>query len=171
LCLNIGILILKFSNSRSTDEPKPSFFRFPARNREQREAWLSVVGRKNADMTDWVPRAGDRICSHHFESGAYSTRRDRVNYIPTLNVGPGPIPTFNFPVPSMTPDLDIGKGKFFSDNIPLCVRLPILVNILLYLNILQYIAEPTLLESYCCCCFLFCKINARPRSPWGPSQP
>ena len=80
--------------TRSTDESKPSFFRFPARNKEQREAWLSIVGRKNAD---WVPRNSDRICSHHFENGKYSTRRDRVNYIPTLNVGLSNWkPTFNF---------------------------------------------------------------------------
>ena len=95
--------------TRSTDESKPSFFRFPARNREQRESWLSIVGRG----TDWVPGSSDRICSDHFESGGYSTRRDRANYIPTLNVGPGPIPTFNFPIPNhLTPDLDFSKGPF-----------------------------------------------------------
>jgi hypothetical protein len=83
--------------ARSNDESKPSFFRFPARNREQREAWLSIVGHKNAGMSDWVPRNSDRICSHHFENGKYSTRRDRVNYIPTLNVGLSNWkPTFNF---------------------------------------------------------------------------
>ena len=83
--------------TRSTDESKPSLFVFPARNREQREAWISIVGRKNAAMSDWVPRNSDRICSHHFENGKYSTRRDRVNYIPTLNVGLSNWkPTFNF---------------------------------------------------------------------------
>ena len=82
--------------TRSTDESKPSFFRFPARNREQREAWLSIVGNKNSQK-NWVPRNSDRICSHHFENGKYSTRRDRVNYIPTLNVGLSNWkPTFNF---------------------------------------------------------------------------
>ena len=97
------------SNPRSTDEPKPRFFSYPARNREQREAWLSIVRRKNG--SDWVPRTSDRICSNHFISGSYSTRRDQANYIPTLNVGPGPIPTFNFPVPDLTPDLDFSKGQ------------------------------------------------------------
>ena len=81
---------------RSTDESKPSFFVFPARNREQREAWLSIVGHNN-NQKNWVPRNSDSICSHHFENGKYSTRRDRVNYIPTLNVGLSNWkPTFNF---------------------------------------------------------------------------
>ena len=82
--------------TRSTDESKPSFFRFPARNKEQREAWLSIIGCKNGEKF-WVPRNSDRICSHHFENGKYSTRRDRVNYIPTLNVDLNNWkPTFDF---------------------------------------------------------------------------
>ena len=133
--------------TRSTDESKPSFFRFPARNKEQREAWISIVGCKNAAMSDWVPRNSDRICSHHFENGKYSTRRDKVNYIPTLNVGLSNWkPTFNFqPLEPNFSDLDVEETekepemvKEPDEQIPEASRIDLVKNISKGLSLFSY---------------------------------
>ena len=43
-------------------------------------------------------------------------------------------------------DTKIGKGKFFSEDITLLVRSPIFANILLLLNIFQYIGTVKCLQ-------------------------
>ena len=72
---------------------------FPARNIEQREAWITSIGRRNQDNSRWVPKDWHRVCSCHFVNGTYSRSRRDVNYVPTLELGPGDLPIFDFQVP------------------------------------------------------------------------
>ena len=73
---------------------------FPARNIEQRDAWITSIGRKNQDNTRWVPKKWDRVCSRHFVNGTYSGSRRDINYVPTLELGPGDLPIFDFQMPA-----------------------------------------------------------------------
>jgi len=77
-------------DSHNNKIPKPSFYRFPARNLEQCKLWIEAINKKNPDGSDWQlkknhSRTGHtRICSKHFVNGVKSHSRNHVDYIPTL---------------------------------------------------------------------------------------
>ena len=66
--------------------PKPRFFRFPSRDKLQKQLWVAIIGRLNPDGSLWQPKNHDYICSNHFVGGMYSRTRGDVNYTPSLNV-------------------------------------------------------------------------------------
>ena len=60
------------------------FYRFPERDPERKQQWVSAVGRINPDGTSWCPNANSRICSAHFVDGHKGTLRADKNYLPTI---------------------------------------------------------------------------------------
>ena len=40
-------------DSHNNKIPKPSFYRFPARNLEQCKLWIKAINKKNPDGSDW----------------------------------------------------------------------------------------------------------------------
>jgi hypothetical protein len=61
-----------------------SFFRFPKKDIQQRNAWINAINRINHDNTTWTPNDGSRVCSKHFIGGNSSKFQDHPNYTPTL---------------------------------------------------------------------------------------
>ena len=51
------------------DVPKPSFYRFPQLNIEQRKLWIKAVNKKKTDGGNWTPHFTTRVCSVHFVTG------------------------------------------------------------------------------------------------------
>ena len=66
--------------------PKPRFFRFPSRDKLQKQLWVAIIGRLNPDGSLWYPKDHHYICSNHFVGGVYSRTRGDVNYTPSLQV-------------------------------------------------------------------------------------
>ena len=66
--------------------PKPSFYRFPQLNIEQRKLWIKAVNKKKADGIgrNWTPLFTTRICSVHFVTGKHSPTRGHVDYVPSI---------------------------------------------------------------------------------------
>lgn len=60
------------------------FYRFPQRDPERKQQWVSAVGRINPDGTAWCPNGNARICSAHFVDGCKGTLRADKNYLPTI---------------------------------------------------------------------------------------
>ena len=44
-------------DSHNNKIPKPSFYRFPARNLEQCKLWIKAINKKNPDGSDWQPKS------------------------------------------------------------------------------------------------------------------
>ena len=44
-------------DSHNNKIPKPSFYRFPARNHEQCKLWIKAINKKNPDGSDWQPKS------------------------------------------------------------------------------------------------------------------
>ncbi len=59
----------------SSNHDKVKFFRFPARNKEQRELWIKAVNRVDVNGKPWQPSQYSRICSLHFVNGKASPTR------------------------------------------------------------------------------------------------
>ena len=61
-----------------------SFFKFPARNHEQRELWIRAVKRINVDGTPWVPGKYALVCGKHFVKKKPSPTNSDPDYVPTI---------------------------------------------------------------------------------------
>ena len=44
-------------DSHNNKIPKPSMYRFPARNLEQCKLWIKAINKKNPDGSDWQPKS------------------------------------------------------------------------------------------------------------------
>ncbi len=60
------------------------FFKFPSRDQEQRQKWISAVKRVDVDGKPWAPKEYTRICSAHFYSGNWSRTRGHPDYVPSI---------------------------------------------------------------------------------------
>ena len=69
------------------DVPKPSFYRFPQLNIEQRKLWIKAVGKKKIDGSNWTPLFTSRVCSVHFVTGKHNPTRGHIDYVPTIFPG------------------------------------------------------------------------------------
>ena len=60
------------------------FHRFPAKDREQYEAWIAAVNRAGSFNAPWRPSKHSVVCSLHFVDGIMKKKRDSPSYIPAI---------------------------------------------------------------------------------------
>jgi hypothetical protein len=60
------------------------FFRFPIKNKEQRESWLRAVSRKSKGNKNWTPSKTAVVCSKHFVTGNPNPTRTHPDYTPSI---------------------------------------------------------------------------------------
>ena len=60
------------------------FFRFPIKNKEQRESWLKAICRKSKGNKNWTPSKTAVVCSKHFVSGNPNPTRTHPDYTPSI---------------------------------------------------------------------------------------
>ena len=66
-------------------QPGVRFFRFPQRNKEQRELWVKAVRRQSSVGNSlWMPYETAVVCSRHFVLGKPSPTRTHPDYIPSI---------------------------------------------------------------------------------------
>jgi hypothetical protein len=98
--------VVECNNNSARDQGRVKFFRFPARNLEQRDLWIKAVNRVRPGGTDWAPGKSHwctclkvemlqhalnlvsgkwtRICSEHFVGQKWHPTRGHPDYAPTL---------------------------------------------------------------------------------------
>jgi hypothetical protein len=90
------------------------FFRFPIKNKEQRENWIKAVSRKSKENKNWIPSKTAVVCSKHFVAGSPNPTRTHPDYTPSI------FPT-NHRKPSTPASLHrhsrVMKRKIVSENI------------------------------------------------------
>ena len=74
--------VVNCSNREGTDSL--TFYRFPERNQDQKQKWVSAVKRINPDGSSWCPNISSRICSAHFLGGKKSFAQNDPSYVPTI---------------------------------------------------------------------------------------
>ena len=52
------------------------FFRYPTKNKEQRQLWVQAVSRKKPDGNPWSPKKTSVVCSQHFIGGEPNASRN-----------------------------------------------------------------------------------------------
>ena len=63
------------NSNTNPDGDNVKFFRFPAKNQEQRELWVKAVKRIDIKGRPWQPTKYSRICSLHFIDGTTNPTR------------------------------------------------------------------------------------------------
>ncbi len=76
--------VVQCQRNTNKDRGMVKFFRFPARNLEQRLLWITAVKRKGVEGKSWQPSKFTRICSDHFTGGIYSPTRNHPSYVPSI---------------------------------------------------------------------------------------
>ena len=80
----VNCCVVKCHRNSNKDSGTIKFFRFPARNIEQRQLWITAVKRKCVSGKVWQPSKCARICSEHFVGGIVSPTRNHPSYVPSI---------------------------------------------------------------------------------------
>ena len=80
----VNCCVVKCHRSTNKYSGSIKFFRFPAKNLEQRQLWITAVKRKFVNGKVWQPSKFTRICSDHFVGGIASPTRNHPSYVPSI---------------------------------------------------------------------------------------